>query len=95
MSANPNIAGDPAPTKPSARQSLIDYAAETRTVTADGLAPLLDAYRAEVLAEAVDAARGEYLLDGSGTDDDKAYDQGVTDTIAAIGALLEAGESRG
>lgn len=77
-----------------ARNELVSYAATTRTVTADDLAPLLDAYRAEVLAEAIDAARGEYLLDGTGTDVDKAYDQGVSDAIAAIGALLEGGESR-
>lgn len=56
---------------------------------------LLDAFRAEVLAEAIEAARGEYLTDGTGTDEDNAYNNGVTDTIAAIGTLLKAGESRG
>ncbi|WP_030777194.1 hypothetical protein [Streptomyces sp. NRRL S-920] len=36
----------------SARDDLAAYAITTRTVTADDLAPLLDAYRAEVLREA-------------------------------------------
>lgn len=44
----------------SARDELVTYAATTRTVTADGLAPFLDAYRAEVLngAAAVAASCG-------------------------------------
>lgn len=53
---------------------------------------LLDAHRAEVLAEAIEAARSEYLTDGTGTDEDAAYNRGVSDTIAAIGALAEAGD---
>lgn len=39
-----------------ARDNLITYAATTRTVTADGLAPLLDAYRDALLAAAPAAA---------------------------------------
>lgn len=52
---------------------------------------LLDAYHAEVLAEAIAAARSEYLTDGTGTDEDAAYNNGITDAVAAIGALLEGG----
>lgn len=52
---------------------------------------LLDAYRAEVLAEAIEAARTEYLTDGTATDEDNGYNNGITDAIAAIGALLEGG----
>lgn len=44
---------------------------------------LLDAHRAEVLAEAIEAARGEYLTDGTGTD-----------AVAAIGRLTEGGADR-
>lgn len=72
-----------------ARAELTNYAAITRTVTADGLAPFLDAHRAEILAEAIEAARGEYLRDATGTPEDEAYNQAVSDVVAAIGALLE------
>jgi DNA-binding protein Fis len=47
--------------------------------------------RAEVLREAIEAARGEYLEDATGTPEDEAYDQAVSDVVAAIGALLEGG----
>lgn len=74
-----------------ARADLVTYAATTRTVTADGLAPLLDAYRAENLNEAIEAARGEYLNEHeyTATPEDEAYNQAVSDVVAAIGALLE------
>jgi hypothetical protein len=49
----------------------------------------LDAYRAENLNEAIEAARGEYLEDTTGTPEDEAYNQAVSDVVAAIGALLE------
>jgi hypothetical protein len=96
---NANLAGDPAPTNPAT--ALDDLLA---VFEAAGLAPdmadviargFLSRHRAEVLAEAVEAARAEYLTDGTGTDEDNAYNSGVTDAIAAIGALTEAGESRG
>lgn len=48
--------------------------------------------RAAALNEAIEAARGEYLHDDTGTPEDEAYNQGVTDAIAAIGALLEDGK---
>jgi hypothetical protein len=73
----------------SARDELTNYAASTRTVTADGLAPYLDAHRAENLNEAIEAARGEYLHDDTLTPEDEAYNQAVSDVVAAIGALLE------
>lgn len=50
----------------------------------------LDAFRTEVLAEAIEAVRSEYLHEDTGTPEDAAYNQGVTDAIAAIGALTEA-----
>ncbi|MEV0556188.1 hypothetical protein AB0I27_22400 [Streptomyces sp. NPDC050597] len=50
---------------------------------------MLDAYRAANLREAIEAARGEYLPDGTGSADDAAYNQAVGTVVAAIGALLE------
>lgn len=47
--------------------------------------------KAETLNAAIEAARGEYLHDDTGTDADAAYNQGVSDAIAAIGKLLEGG----
>lgn len=76
----------------SARGELTNYAATTRTVTADGLAPYLDAHRAANLTEAIEAARGEYLREDTATPEDEAYNQAVSDVVAAIGALLETGK---
>lgn len=39
--------------------------------------------------EAIEAARGEYLHDDTATPEDEAYNQAVSDVVAAIGALLE------
>lgn len=50
---------------------------------------MLDAHRAENLTEAIETARGEYLTDATGTPEDEAYNQAVSDVVAAIGALLE------
>lgn len=50
---------------------------------------LVDAHRRDVLNEAIEAARGEYLEDNTGTSEDEAYNQAVSDVVAAIGALLE------
>lgn len=61
--------------------------------TADAKA-LLDEFRAEVLAEAVEAISAERLtnaLFGA----DLAHNHGIADAVAAITQLLEAGESRG
>lgn len=49
-------------------------------------------YRRDVLAEAIEAARGEYLHDDTATPEDEAYNQAVSDVVAAIGALLEDGK---
>lgn len=46
-------------------------------------------HRAEILSEAIEAARGEYLHDDTATPEDEAYNQAVSDVVAAIGALLE------
>jgi hypothetical protein len=54
---------------------------------------LADAFRAEVLREAVEAARSEYLHEDTGTPEDEAYNQGVSDAVAAIGALTETAPS--
>ena len=51
----------------------------------------VDAFEAETLNRAIEAARTEYLHDDTGTPEDAAYNQGVTDAIAAIGRLLEGG----
>lgn len=47
--------------------------------------------RVATIHEAIEAARSEYLTDATGTPEDEAYNQGVTDAIAAIGKLLEGG----
>lgn len=44
------------------------------------------------LDEAIEAARGEYLEDLTGTPEDEAYNQAVSDVVAAIGALMEDGK---
>jgi hypothetical protein len=66
-------------------------AADSGSVGDETPEELLDAYRAEVLTEAVAAARAEYLTDDTGADEDAAYNQGVSDAIAAIGRLTEGG----
>jgi len=58
----------------------------------DRLREELGATRSAVLNEALEAARSEYLHDNTGTPEDEAYNQGVTDAVAAIGALLEGGD---
>jgi len=50
---------------------------------------LLAEVRATNLNEAIEVARGEYLRDDTGTPEDEAYNQAVSDVVAAIGALLE------
>lgn len=51
----------------------------------------IDAFEAETLYAAIEAARSEYLDDDTGTSEDAAYNQGVRDAVAAIGKLLEGG----
>lgn len=41
--------------------------------------------------QCIEAARGEYLNDDTRTPEDEAYNQAVSDVVAAIGALLETG----
>ncbi|MGW3197161.1 hypothetical protein ACWDBD_21735 [Streptomyces sp. NPDC001118] len=50
---------------------------------------LIDEHRAENLREAIEAARSEYLHDDTGAPEDVAYNQAISDVVAAIGALLE------
>lgn len=50
---------------------------------------LIDAHRSQVLNEAIQAARGELLQDNTGTPEDEAYNQAISDVVTAIGALLE------
>lgn len=49
---------------------------------------LLNAYRAEVLREALAAISGEQLSDRTGTPEDEAYDGGVRDAHRAVMALI-------
>ncbi|MWA08703.1 hypothetical protein [Streptomyces sp. BA2] len=64
--------------------------AQMRQHLAEHLAnDLLSSCRPDILAEAIEAARGEYLEDSTGTPEDEAYNQAVSDVVAAIGALLE------
>lgn len=48
--------------------------------------------RTRALREAIEAARGEYLEDATSTPEDEAYNQAVSDVVAAIDALLEEGK---
>lgn len=52
---------------------------------------ILARHRTEVLSEAVEAARSEYLTDNTGDPEDEAYNRGVSDATAAVGALAEDG----
>lgn len=61
----------------------------TRHCSTETAESMVDAHRAENLNEAIEAARGEYLTDATGTPEDEAYNQAVSDVVAAIGALLE------
>lgn len=68
--------------------------AESGSVGDETPEELLAVFRAVVLTEAIEAARSEYLTDNTGSDEDNAYNNGISDAAAAIGALLEGGESR-
>lgn len=68
-----------------AKESMLLLVAEVERLWAPG------SVRSAALAVAIEAARSEYLTDATGTPEDAAYNQGVTDAIAAIGALLEGG----
>ncbi|MDX3588555.1 hypothetical protein [Streptomyces europaeiscabiei] len=72
-----------------ASEQIVNTLHATRT-TAEAQA-LMAQLRAEILAEAIEAARGEYLNDDTKTPEDEAYNQAVSDVVAAIGALTEGG----
>lgn len=61
----------------------------TRHVSSETAERMVDAHRAQNLNEAIETARGEYLHDDTATPEDEAYNQAVSDVVAAIGALLE------
>jgi hypothetical protein len=50
---------------------------------------LLPQYRRDVLNEAIEAARDQYLSEEIDNPEDEAYQHAVSHVIAAIGALLE------
>jgi hypothetical protein len=74
---------------PSAREALIYRI--TRHCSAETAEQMVAGHRAEILAEAIEAARGEYLEYATGTPEDEAYNQAVSDVVAALGALAEGG----
>jgi hypothetical protein len=59
------------------------------STTREGAESILAEHDAIQLAKAIEAARGEYLTDATGDETDEAYNRGVADAIAAIGALGE------
>lgn len=71
------------------REDILAGLAQAAAVGDQSPEGLLDAYRAANLREAIEAARGEYLHEQTGTPEDEAYNQAVSDVVAAIGALLE------
>lgn len=87
---NDILAGDPAPTNPAARDRLFHLAITGDMVAEEGAAALLDAYRAEILAEAIEAANAEYE-----TQDVMAerspYNEGVFDAVSALYRLRNGG----
>lgn len=104
------IAGSPAPTNPTAVTGvpeLVNAINEIKALAREGggsraldlIGAIVkyaeDNSRARALNDAIEAARSEYMTDDTGTDEDAAYNNGVTDTIAAIGRLTDGGESRG
>lgn len=74
-----------------ARDKLFHLAVSQDMVAEEGARKLLDELRAAVLAEAIEAARSEYLTDATGTDVDNAYNQAVTDMLDALLALAVGG----
>jgi hypothetical protein len=74
------------------REDILAGLAQAAAVGDQSPEELLDAYRAANLREAIEAARAEYLNGNTGTAEDTAYNDGVADAIAAIGALLEDGK---
>lgn len=85
--------GQPGDTNPSAadrlRTMIRSHSSNMTVWTRSEAQSAIAAYRDEVLREAIEAARGEYLTDATGTDEDTAYNQGVTDAITAICKLIE------
>lgn len=55
---------------------------------AEAVNALVDAYRAEVLREALAAISGEQLSDRTGTPEDEAYSGGISDAHRAVMALI-------
>ncbi|UNZ20572.1 hypothetical protein [Streptomyces sp. 891-h] len=55
------------------------------------LAEVQEETRAKTLRHAIEQARGEYLTDDTGSDEDRAYNRAVSDVIAAIDALRTGG----
>ncbi|MYR36354.1 hypothetical protein GTX14_04700 [Streptomyces sp. SID4944] len=73
----------------SARDDLTTYAATTRTITADSIAPYIDAVEKAAYDRAIEAVRAEYLTDDTSTAEDEAYNQGISDSVVAIRDLKE------
>lgn len=92
------IAGDPAPTNPTARGRIHELLWQAVPGADDAESKqranaLLDAYRAEVLAEAAKAVEAKRLSGASDVLVGQAA--GISDAVAAINGLLEGGGSRG
>ena len=70
-------------------EAIAEYCAQFTMADARGIA---STHRAAVLREAIDAARGEYLTGNTGYPEGAVYNCGVSDAVAAIGALIEPGK---
>lgn len=77
--------------KPTRRDDLIAMLRHGGARTDETANYVVDAFRAETLREAIEAARGEYLTDATGDETDDAYNRGVADAVAAIDALMQGG----
>ncbi|MGW6604851.1 hypothetical protein [Streptomyces sp. NPDC055036] len=62
---------------------------ESAHVSREDAQGILAKHDAVQRAKAIEAARGEYLCEQTGTSEDEAYNQAVDDVVAAIGALNE------
>jgi hypothetical protein len=57
------------------------------STTREGAESVLAEHDALQRAKAIEAARGEYLHEQTGTPEDEAYNQAVSDVVAAIDTL--------
>ncbi|MDX2841450.1 hypothetical protein PV377_21160 [Streptomyces ipomoeae] len=71
-------------------EAIVSGLASRRGGTKEAAKALLDAHRAEVLREALEAVEGEQLHDDTNHPEDKAYRQAIDDAVTAVSRLAGA-----